>query len=119
MDISPKQAEEIQEIEKQLGNTTTPHILTQKQEKDRSILINILAALGISATATAAIFVLLLIPVNKKVVTPQTTVTTNTIPVGNSSSVVLQTEYVNPFSTTAQYDNPFIASQNPFANLSQ
>lgn len=119
MDISPQQAQEIQEIEKQIGTSETgPKILSQKEKKDKSTLINLLAGIGIAVGSTAAVIVLLAIPVKKKVV-PSPTITTSTIQIASSPNIVVTTEYVNPFSTSAQYSNPFTASQNPFANLNQ
>ncbi len=117
MDISPKQAQEIAEIEKQMDSNAGPKIISQKETKDKSSLVNILATMGITVGATAAIIVLLALPTKKKVV-PQPTIVTSTMQLA-SPNIVVTTEYVNPFSSAAQYENPFTASQNPFANLTQ
>ena len=117
MDISPQQAQEIAEIEKQMDKDTGPKILSQKETKDKSSFANVLAAVGITVGATAAVIVLLALPTKKKVV-PQPTIVTSTMQLA-SPNIVVTTEYVNPFSSTAQYENPFTASQNPFANLTQ
>lgn len=119
MDLSTKQVQEIQEIEKQINPdaTTGPKVISQKVEKDRSVLINLLAALGISAAGTAAVILLLVLPVGKRPQTTQPTITTGTMQI--QPNITVQTVYVNPFETKAQYDNPFIASQNPFTGLKQ
>lgn len=121
MDLSPKQVEEIQEIEKQVNpnGATGPKVLSEKTEKDKSVLVNLLAAVGISVGATAAIIVLLALPggVKRKVVQPQ--ITTNTVRLAQSPNITVTTEYVNPFSETAQYSNPFTATQNPFDQFTQ
>jgi len=112
MDISPRQAGDIQEIEKQVDGIPEPKVLSETAVKDRSVLINLLAALGISIVGTAAVIFLLVIPV-------QSTVTTDTMQVGSQENVVFQTEYVNPFAATSQYSNPFIATKNPFTAFAQ
>lgn len=119
MDLSVKQVEEIQEIEKQVSpnGTSGPKVISQKVETDRSVLVNLLAALGISVAGTAAVVLLLVIPVGKRPQTIQPRITTGTMQV--QPNITVQTVYVNPFETKAQYDNPFIASQNPFTGLTQ
>lgn len=120
MDISPKQVEEIQEIEKQVSpEDSGPKVLSETTEKDRSVLTNLLAALGITIGASLAVFVLFMVPFHKKQITPpQQQVTTGTLTIAQPN-ITVTTEYVNPFSQTAQYSNPFVSSQNPFANLTQ
>lgn len=117
MDISPKQVQEIQEIEKQVDTTNGPKILTEHQEKNNSMIKNILAAAGIAVGATLGIVILVMVPFGKKQVVPQPQVTTSQVAV--SPNITVTTEYVNPFSPTAQYSNPFTASQNPFTQFTQ
>lgn len=115
MDPSQQKINSIQEIENQVnvGVPTGPQIVSQVEVKDRSVLINVLAGLGISITATAAVLLLLFIPGTKKQAPPtEQTVTTGLLQA--SPNIVVQTVYVNPFSKNSQYNNPFIASQNPF-----
>ncbi len=121
MDLSPQQVQEIQEIEKQVSpdGTAGPKVLSEKQEKDTSVVVNLLAAIGISVGAIAAVIVLLVVPINKKKVTQIPQVTTNTMQIASSPNITVTTEYVNPFSDTAQYSNPFTTSQNPFAQFTQ
>lgn len=120
MDISPKQVQEISEIEKQLdqSNPTGPKIISQQQETNHAMLKNLLAAAGIVVGATLGVVVLVMLPLGKKTTTQQPQVTTGTLTIAQPN-ITVTTEYVNPFSTTAQYSNPFTASQNPFAQFTK
>lgn len=118
--VGPGRVETVEEIEKQVDGIPDPKILSETPEKDRSVFVNLLAALGISIVGTAAVIILLVNPFSgKKIPTSPTTITTNTIDVGLQPNVVFETEYVNPFATTAQYANPFIATKNPFTAFAQ
>lgn len=122
MDISPKQAKEIEEIEKQIAPEEQPRILTQEMEVDRKVLKNLLASFGIVIAGGVAAFLIISFPIKKKSVTiSQNSVktTTYTIPVSSNSTITVQTEYKNPFEAKTQYENPFIASRNPFDSLTQ
>lgn len=120
MDISPKQIQEISEIEKQLdqGSPTGPKILSQQQETNRSLLKNLLAAAGIVIGTTLGIIVLVMVPFGKKTAIQQPQVITGTLTIAQPN-ITVTTEYVNPFATSAQYSNPFTASQNPFAQFTK
>lgn len=122
MDLSQQQTQELSEIEKQVnpGEETGPKVLSQTIEKDRSVLINLLAALGISVTATIAVIVLMVLPfTSKKTTSSQPVITTSTLQIGSQPNIVVTAQYVNPFDANQQYSNPFITSQNPFANQTQ
>ncbi|HSD99054.1 MAG TPA: hypothetical protein VLB73_05195 [Patescibacteria group bacterium] len=118
MDLSPQQVTEIQEIEKQVnqGQQTGPKILSQTSEKDKSVLVNLLAAVGISVGTIAAVIILVVFPFGKKQVVEQPKVTTGTLTIAQPN-ITVTTEYVNPFSS--QYSNPFVSSQNPFTQFTQ
>lgn len=120
MDISPQQASDISEIEKQVapGESSGPKMLSQNVEKDRSMLINLLAGLGISIISIGAVILLVVLPFGGKKSAPQPEVTQETIQL-LSPNITVQAEYVNPFSQKAQYSNPFIATRNPFTNFTQ
>lgn len=120
MDLSPQQVATIQEIEKQINDhvPTGPRILSQQEEKKKkSVLTNLLAAVGISVGTAVVLIVLFTIPFGKKPTTAAPQITTSIVQVEPNISV--QAEYINPLSASAQYSNPFIASQNPFASLTQ
>lgn len=121
MDLTPEQVAKIQEIESQINDhvPTGPQILSQKEDKKmQSVVKNLLATVGISVGAVAAVVLVLTIPFGKKqVASPAPQITTSTVQV--EPNITVQTEYVNPFSQSAQYSNPFIASENPFNSLTQ
>lgn len=120
MDLTPEQVTKIQEIERQINDhiPTGPQILSQKEEKNaQSTIKNLLAAVGIAVGTTAAVILVLTVPFGKKITPPTSQMTTSTVQV--EPNITVQATYVNPFSQTAQYNNPFIASQNPFSSLTQ
>lgn len=120
MDLTSQQTQQIQEIEKQVdqGMPSGPRIISENEVKDKPLLTNLLASFGIFIAGTAAVIVILHIPFpSKKNILPKQSIVTETIQV--QPNITVTTQYINPFSDKAQYDNPFIASQNPFANLTQ
>ncbi|SRR5258706_3258834 len=121
MDVSPQQVQEMQQIEQQVSpDGSGPRVISETTEKDRSVLVNLLAALGISVIGIAAVIFLLVIPFSgKKAAVTQPTITTDTMQIGSQPNVVVQNEYINPFASTSQYSNPFIATLNPFTAFAQ
>jgi hypothetical protein len=122
MDLSPQQVQEIQEIERQIDPHAKngPQVISQQEVQDKSILLNILAALGITVAGTTAVILLMIVPFSKKKLATNTLPTkTSTIQVASEPVVVVETEYQNPFDAKTQYTNPFSTTSNPFANLTQ
>ena len=112
----------IAQIEEQVSpnGMSGPKMISQTVEKDRSVFVNLLAALGISIVAIVAVIFLLGIPFGaKKPAVTQPIITTDTLQIGTQPNVVVQTEYINPFASSAQYSNPFIATLNPFTAFAQ
>jgi len=118
MDFTPEQTNNIEEIEKQINqdDPAEPKIISQSEVKDKSRLVNLLAGLGIIITGITAVVLIMIIPSNKKRIVYPTFTTENIQLLPN---ITVTTQYVNPFSNNSQYQNPFIASENPFNNLTQ
>ena len=125
MDISPQRVNDAVQIEQQVAepggsSAAGPTVISESVEKDKSVFINLLAGLGITVVSTVAVILLMVIPFTMKKTTPPTpVVTTSTLQVGSQTNIIVQSEYINPFDSSSQYTNPFIASVNPFASLTQ
>ena len=114
-----RRVDTVEEIERQVDGIPGPKVLSETVVKDKSVFVNLLAILGISVVGATAVIFILFIPFSGKKSTNSSTVTTTTMQVGTQPNVVFETEYVNPFSSTAQYSNPFVATKNPFTAFAQ
>lgn len=120
-------SQQVEQIEKQIAPEEQPHIISQEvegAEGNKTILKNLLASMGIVIVGGSAVLVILFVPFTKKktvTLIPQetTTTATATIQLSSGPSITVETEYTNPFDTKSQYENPFIASKNPFSTITQ
>ncbi|HYK08862.1 MAG TPA: hypothetical protein VEW42_05175 [Candidatus Eisenbacteria bacterium] len=114
-----RRVDTVEQIERQVDGIPGPQILSETPVKDKSMVVNLLAALGILIVGAVAVVFLLFIPFGGKKIANNSTITTTTMQVGSLPNVVVETEYVNPFAPSSQYTNPFIATKNPFTAFAQ